>query len=218
MSAHESLLPAPAAPRAPLAERVLRLVITAWVRVSYRFRVHGLPHVPAHGAAVLVCNHVSFIDGLLVGVAARRKVRFVMDHRIFRNRVLHWFFRTVGAIPIAPKSEDHAVREQAFARIAASLASGELLCIFPEGMITHTGRMNPFRPGIERILAATPVPVIPLALRGLWGSFFSRKDGPAMRKRPRRFRARIELRCGAPVPAHQASAAHLQQRVAELLA
>jgi 1-acyl-sn-glycerol-3-phosphate acyltransferase len=197
---------------------MLRLVVGLWVRVSYRFRVHGREHLPRHGAAVLVCNHVSFIDPLLVGIATRRKVRFVMDHRIFRSRVLHWFFRTVGAIPIAPRNEDHAIREQAFDRIAAALGAGELLCIFPEGMITHTGHMNAFRPGIERILAATPVPVIPMALRGLWGSFFSRKDGPAMRKRPRRIRARIELHCGAPVPPRAATAEQLQQQVAALLA
>jgi 1-acyl-sn-glycerol-3-phosphate acyltransferase len=216
MSADASLLPCP--PHPPLAERVLRHVIGLWVRVSYRFRVHGREHLPRHGAAVLVCNHVSFIDGLLVGVATRRKVRFVMDHRIFQSRALHWFFRTVGAIPIAPRSEDHAVRERAFERIAAALRAGELLCIFPEGMITHTGQMNEFRPGIERILAATPVPVIPMALRGLWGSFFSRKDGPAMRKRPRRVRARVELRFGAPVPPELATAPVLQARVGELLA
>lgn len=215
MSACETLVPCPPRPRP--AERLLRLVITAWVRLSYRFRAHGLEHVPTHGPAVLVCNHVSFIDGLLVGVAAGRSVRFVMDHRIFRNRLLHWFFRTVGAIPIAPRSEDHAVRERAFAQIAAALRDGELLCIFPEGMITHTGRMNDFRPGVERILAATPVPVIPMALHGLWGSFFSRRGGPAMRKVPRRFRARIELRCAAPVPPHEANAAHLQRLVTALL-
>lgn len=209
----------PALPsRAPLAERVLRLLIVAWVRLSYRFRVRGLEHLPAHGPAVLVCNHVSFIDALLVGIASRRSVRFVMDHRIFRNRVLHWFFRTVGAIPIAPRREDHVVRERAFEGIAAALEAGELLCIFPEGKITHTGRMNEFRPGIERILAATPVPVIPMALDGLWGSFFSRKDGPAMRKAPRRFRARVELRCGPPVPPRAATADHLQALVAGLLA
>ena len=210
------LLPCPPHPSA--AERVLRLVITLFVRLSYRFRAHGLEHLPPHGAAILVCNHVSFVDPLLVGVATHRKVRFVMDHRIFRNRVLHWFFRTMGAIPIAPRSEDHGVREQAFDRIAAALRAGELLCIFPEGMITHTGAMNPFRPGIERILAATPVPVIPMALRGLWGSFFSRKHGPAMRKAPRRFRARVELRCGHPVPPRAAAAEPLQHLVAGLLA
>jgi 1-acyl-sn-glycerol-3-phosphate acyltransferase len=216
MSTATALVPAP--PHPALAERVLRLVVAAWVRLSYRFRVQGREHLPERGAAVLVCNHVSFIDALLVGVATRRKVRFVMDHRIFRNGVLHWLFRTIGAIPIAPRSEDHAVREQAFARIAAALRDGELLCIFPEGMITHTGEMNEFRPGVERILAATPVPVVPMALRGLWGSFFSRKGGPAMRKAPRRFRARLELRCGAPVPPHLATAPVLQARVGELLA
>lgn len=216
MSAQAALLPCPSPP--PLPERVLRRVIGLWVRVCYRFSVSGREHLPRHGAAVLVCNHVSFIDGLLVGIATRRKVRFVMDHRIFRYAALHWFFRTVGAIPIAPRSEDHGVREQAFERIAAALRAGELLCIFPEGMITHTGELNEFRPGIERILAATRVPVIPLALRGLWGSFFSRKGGPAMRKLPRRVRARIELRCGPPVDPRAATAERLHALVAALLA
>lgn len=200
-----------------LAEYAVALIIRGLVRVAYRFRAQGLEHVPAQGAAVLVCNHISFVDGLLVGVASRRRVRFVMDHQIFRNPCLSWFFRTVGAIPIAPRHEDPLVFERAFERIALALGDGELLCIFPEGKITHTGRMNEFRRGVERILATSPVPVIPMALRGLWGSFFSRKDGPAMRKRPRRFRARVELRCGSPLPAQEATAARLQQRVSELL-
>lgn len=219
MAAHATIFPPrTASALTRLAERTLRLVVCGWVAAAYRFRIHGLEHLPARGPAVLVCNHVSFVDGLLVGVASRRRVRFVMDHRIFRNPALNWFFRTVGAIPIAPQHEDPVVLERAFQRIAHALEDGELLCIFPEGKITHTGRMNEFRRGIERILATTPVPVIPMALHGLWGSFFSRKDGPAMRKRPRRFRARIELTCGAPVPAHQASAARLQGLVGDLLA
>lgn len=210
--------PRAAASLARLVEHVLRLVIRGWVWLAYRFRIRGLEHVPARGGAVLVCNHISFVDGLLVGVASRRRVRFVMDHRIFGNPVLHWFFRTAGAIPIAPRHEDPVVLERAFERIGQALRDGELLCIFPEGKITHTGQMNEFRRGIERILAASPVPVIPMALHGLWGSFFSRKHGPAMRTRPRRFRARVELRCGAPVSPREATAQRLQRCVGELLA
>lgn len=201
-----------------LADRTLRLVISALMRVTYRFATPDIQRLPAEGPAVLVCNHISFVDALLIGGASRRPVRFVMDHRIFRNPVLHWLFRTVGTIPIAPRHEDPEVFDEAFVRIARTLEDGELLCIFPEGKITHTGELNEFRRGVERILEDTPVPVIPMALRGLWGSFFSRKDGPAMRKLPRRFRARVELRCGEVIDPTHASASQLQQRVQRLLA
>lgn len=201
-----------------LADRTLRLLISALVRVMYRFRAPGIEHLPAEGAAVLVCNHISFVDALLIGAASRRPVRFVMDHRIFRNRVLHWFFRTVGTIPIAPRHEDERIFDEAFVRIAQTLQRGELVCIFPEGKITHTGELGEFRRGIERILADNPVPVIPMALHGLWGSFFSRKDGPAMRKPPRRFRARVELRCAEAIEPAEASASQLQRRVQQILA
>ncbi|MCX4245217.1 1-acyl-sn-glycerol-3-phosphate acyltransferase [Paraliomyxa miuraensis] len=209
--------PCPSPRLAQLLEGLCRLLITAWIRVAYRFRAHGLHHLPLHGPAVLVCNHISFIDPLLLGVASRRSIRFVMDHRIFRSPALHWFFRLMGTIPIAPRHEDPVALERALDSIAAALERGELLCIFPEGKITHTGHMNEFRRGIDQIVARTPVPVIPMALRGLWGSFFSRKDGPAMRKRPRRFRARLELRCGEPIAPHEVEANDLRARVSELL-
>lgn len=199
-------------------DRTLRVLIGALVRVMYRFRTRRFDRVPATGAALLVCNHISFVDALLIGAASRRPVRFVMDHRIYRARALHWLFRTVGTIPIAPRHEDPEVFEQAFTQIAERLRAGELVCIFPEGKITYTGELNEFRRGVEHIVATTPVPVIPMALRGLWGSFFSRKHGPAMRTRPRRFRARVELRCGEPVAPGAARAHELQDRVQTLLA
>ena len=102
-------------------------------------------------------------------------------------------------------------------KIAEELRAGEVVCIFPEGKITKTGEMNPFKAGIERILRETPVPVIPMAVDGLWGSFFSRKDGPAFQKLPRRFRARINLRIGKPIPPERASAKLLEDEVRRLL-
>ncbi|MCH9682396.1 MAG: MFS transporter, partial [Deltaproteobacteria bacterium] len=200
-----------------LPDRTVRLVISGIVRVMYRFRAPGIERLPQHGGAVLVCNHISFVDALLIGAASRRPVRFVMDHRIFRTPGLHWLFRTVGAIPIAPRHVDAEIYDRAFERVAETLAAGELLCIFPEGKITHTGQMNEFRRGVERIVATTPVPVIPMALHGLWGSMFSRRYGPAMKTLPRRFRARVQLRCGTPVPPESVCASDLHQRVTELL-
>jgi len=200
-----------------LGTRLVQAIVRVIVRVLYRFRARGLEHIPPQGAAILVCNHISFIDPVIVGAAIRRPVRFVMDHRIYRTPGLHWLFRLVGAIPIAPRHEDPATFDRAFDRIAELLEAGELLCIFPEGKITHTGELNEFRLGIERVLERTPVPVLPMALRGLWGSFFSRKDGAAMRKLPRRFRARVQLHCGPAIPPQHASAARLRTLVLELL-
>jgi 1-acyl-sn-glycerol-3-phosphate acyltransferase len=199
-----------------IPEFLMRFLIWMLVHTMYRVKESGLEKIPDEGAAVLVCNHVSFVDALVVSGACRRPIRFVMDHRIFKIPVLSFIFRTGRAIPIAPHKEDPALMEHAFDEIAKALEAGDLLCIFPEGKLTTTGEMNPFRPGIERIIQRSPVPVIPLALRGLWGSFFSRDGGPAMRRPFRRFWSKVELVAGVPVPAQRVSAAGLQTDVAVL--
>ena len=161
-------------------EYLLRFV--AWIasRLIYRFRVRGDEHIPTQGAAVLVCNHVSFVDAVLLMAASPRPIRFVMDHRIFRIPVLGALFRLARAIPIAPQKEDPAVYQAAFERAAAVLRDGDLLAIFPEGGITRDGQLQPFKGGIMKIAeqaradALGDVPVIPMALTDLWGSFFSR--------------------------------------------
>ena len=163
-----------------------------------------------------MCNHVSFVDALVIAAVCRRPIRFVMDHGIFRLPVLSFVFRTAHAIPIASAKEDPALKERALAEVAKALAEGELVCIFPEGRITATGELGAFRAGVERIVARSPVPVVPMALRGLWGSFFSRKGGPAMRRPFRRLWSRIELVCGAPVPPALATAPALEAAVLDL--
>ena len=198
-------------------EFLLRFIAWLLVKAAYRLRSEGLDNIPAEGAAVLVANHVSFVDAVVIMGAAPRPVRFVMDYRIFRIPVLSYVFRHCGAIPIAAAKEDPALMEKAFAEVSTALNEGELVAIFPEGNITRDGELQPFRPGITRILAANPVPVVPLALSGLWGSFFSRVDGEAMKKPFRRgLFSRITLRAGAPVAATDASPETLQRRVAEL--
>ena len=152
----------------------------------------------------------------MIASACKRPIRFVMYHGFFEAPLLGWFFRDAKAIPIAPAHESVSTMRAAFEQIARELADGELVCIFPEGKITADGEMNPFKPGIEKIVQRSPVPVIPMALRGLWGSFFSRKDGPAMRRPFRRFWSRIELVVGEPVPPERVKAADLAVRVAEL--
>jgi 1-acyl-sn-glycerol-3-phosphate acyltransferase len=176
-----------------------------------------MQHLPEDGPALLVCNHVSYMDPLLLMANLRRPARFVMYYKIFNIPLLRFVFRTAKAIPIAGHKEDPAVLQQAYDAIDAALAAGEVVCIFPEGGLTGDGRIAPFRPGVEKILAYRPVPVVPMALRGLWGSVWSRRDSMLHRARlPRRFRARVELVVDAPLPPQQVTASTLETRVREL--
>ena len=194
-------------------EFLLRFI--CWILISfvYRLRVKGLENIPDKGPVIVVANHVSYVDALVITAACRRPIQFVMDHAIFKTPVLAWVFRQMKAIPIASAKDDPAMMEKAFERVKQALAEGEVVCIFPEGKLTKDGEMNPFRPGIERIVAQTGAPVVPLALRGLWGSFFSRTTNGVAFKRFRGFFNRIELVGGTLVPAGNVTAARLEADV-----
>ena len=206
-------------------EYLLRFL--AWVlsHMVYRFRVQGEEHIPVSGPAVLACNHVSFVDAVLLMAASPRPIYFMMDHRIFQVPVLGWVFRLAKAIPVAPQKEDAAVYEAAFERAAQVLREGDLLAIFPEGSITRDGQLQPFKGGIMKIVERAreeglSPPVVPMALTNLWGSFFSRieKDGAMVRPFRRGMFNRVGLNVGPALPAHQVQPELLQQRVAQLLA
>jgi hypothetical protein len=198
-------------------EFIMRLLVWLLVHLAYRVDKKALDNIPDEGAAVLVCNHVSFVDALVLAGCIRRPIRFVMHYRIFQLPMLRFIFRTANAIPIAGASEDPKMMERAFDTISDSLREGELVCIFPEGKLTESGDMASFKPGVSRILERDAVPVVPLALRGLWGSFFSRAHGPAMsRLFPRGVLSRIELVAGQVIEPHEASLEYLQARVREL--
>ncbi|MGJ8669350.1 MAG: MFS transporter [Oceanococcus sp.] len=197
-------------------EFLVRFVAYILVHTIYRMKKTGLERIPDEGPALLVCNHVSFVDALILGGCVRRPVRFVMYHKIFEVPVLSWFFRTVKAIPIAPAKENEALLARAMDDIQNELDAGQLVCIFPEGGLTADGEIADFRSGIERILQRRAVPVVPMALSGLWGSFFSRARGSAMASLPRRFWSRILLDVADPVPPEQANAASLRAAVASL--
>ncbi|HWK84936.1 MAG TPA: MFS transporter [Caldimonas sp.] len=200
-------------------EYLLRFVAFLTARIVYRFKVKGDKNIPAEGAAILVCNHVSFIDPVLLMAASPRPIRFIMDHEIFKLPVLGAFFRLAKAIPIAPQKVDAHTYEQAFARARQVLDDGDLLCIFPEGGITKTGEMGQFKGGVMKLLESNPVPVVPLALQNLWGSFFSRADGKAMSRPFRRgLFSRVGLVAGDPVAPPDVSPARLREDVAALLA
>jgi 1-acyl-sn-glycerol-3-phosphate acyltransferase len=204
-------------------EFLMRFLVWLFIRLFYRIRLHGIEkHVPDEGPAVLVCNHVTLVDALLLSAAIPRPTRFVMHHRIFHMPVLRWIFRTARAIPIAGSKEDPAILQRAFDLIDAELADGNLVCVFPEGSLTTDGQIAQFRPGVERILARRPVPVVPLALKGMWTSRWSRRDRPqgsgllARLRMPRRLRARVEIVAGPPVDGAIATAPALEAIVREL--
>ena len=201
-------------------EYLLRFLAFVLTRCVYRFRVRGDAHIPTQGAAILVCNHVSFIDAVLLMAASPRPIRFIMDHRIFATPVLGWLFRLGKAIPIAPQREDPAAYEAAFARARAVLDDGELLCIFPEGGITRDGTLGEFKGGVMKILQTHPVPVVPLALHNLWGSYFSRIEGGRAMKRPfrRGFFSAVTLVAGEAVAPAGVTPEALRGRVQGLLA
>jgi 1-acyl-sn-glycerol-3-phosphate acyltransferase len=202
-----------------LPEFLMRFVVWILISLLYRVRVEGLDKIPDEGPCLVAANHVSFIDALIIGGTVRRPVRFVMYYKIFNIPVLSWIFRTARAIPIAGAKEDETLMNRAFDEIDAALKAGEVVGIFPEGGLTPDGSIQPFRPGIEKILARTPVPVAPVALRNLWRSMWSRRWLRLRMQRarlPRRFRARIELVVGDLVPPGEASASTLEQKVGAL--
>jgi 1-acyl-sn-glycerol-3-phosphate acyltransferase len=200
-----------------IPEFLFRFVLWMLARFFYRVRIHGAENFPETGAALLVCNHVSFIDWMMISAACPRPIRFVMHASFMKIPVFGTFFRHSKVIPIAGIQEDPRVLVEAFIKISEELRAGQLVCIFPEGEITKTGEMSYFRRGLERALAKDPVPVIPMALGGMWGSFFSRYHGRAMSKPFRRFWSRVDLQIAPPVPATEATAERLQTVVASLL-
>jgi 1-acyl-sn-glycerol-3-phosphate acyltransferase len=155
-------------------EFLMRFIVWLLIHSVYRLRKVGLERIPDEGPALVVCNHVSYVDALVISAGCRRPIRWVMHHQIFSIPVLSFVFRTAKAVPIAPAHEDATMLDQAYDAIARELADGQLVGIFPEGKLTSDGEMNEFRSGILRILQRTPVPVIPMALSGLWRSLFTR--------------------------------------------
>ncbi|MGQ0502952.1 MAG: MFS transporter [Panacagrimonas sp.] len=200
-----------------LPEFLMRFLVWMLISLLYRVRTRGLEHIPDEGAAIITCNHVSFVDALILGGTVRRPIRFVMYHKIFRIPVLNFIFRTARTIPIAPAKEDAALLEKAYAAIEQALRDGELIGLFPEGSLTPNGEIQTFKPGIQKILATTPVPVIPMAVRGLWGSMWSRRNTYMGRSRlPRRFRARIELVADVPMDGASLTVPALEQRTRQM--
>ncbi|MCB9596146.1 MAG: 1-acyl-sn-glycerol-3-phosphate acyltransferase [Sandaracinaceae bacterium] len=199
-------------------ETVLRVIVRFFVGLLYRLRVRGFEGLPAEGPALLVANHVSYLDAAILGALSPRPIRFVMHRTFYGKWPLSWFFRACGAIPIAGQKEDPELLARALESIDETLARGEIVGFFPEGQLTKDGELCPFRPGVEGILARRPVPVVPVALQGLWGSFFSYAGGPPLEKWPRRFRSKVGVTVGRAIEPAQASAERLRQIISGMLA
>jgi len=199
-----------------LPEFMMRFLAWVVINLLYRIRSTGLENVPIKGPAVVVCNHVSYMDPILLTGSIQRPMRFVMYYRIFQIPLLRFFFEHMRAIPIAGKMENERLMNDAFERVDEELAAGNVVCIFPEGAITRDGEVARFRPGIEKIIARRPVPVVPVALGRLWGSWFSRRSSGGLRKIPGRLFARVPITVGEAVPAQEVTAARLELLVRTL--
>jgi 1-acyl-sn-glycerol-3-phosphate acyltransferase len=198
-------------------EFLMRFLAWLLIHTIHRVSTVDVERIPEEGAAVLVCNHVSYVDAIVILAASPRPIRFVMDHRIFKTPLLGFIFRTGKAIPIAPAQENPWLMEKAFVDVAQALHEGELVCIFPEGKLTRTGELNEFRGGIAKIVARSKVPVIPMALRGLWGSVFSRDPSNVFeRSFARGLRSRLALAVGRPVPPQEVTPEGLYEEVLAL--
>jgi 1-acyl-sn-glycerol-3-phosphate acyltransferase len=199
-----------------LPEFLFRFLCWSITNIMYRLRVVGREHLPLDGPALLVCNHVSFVDWLIIASVSPRPVCFVMHYSYLEIPLTSWIFRDTKVIAIAGSLEDSEIPESAFERIDSELQKGQLVCLFPEGRITTDGGLGEFRPDVERILRETPVPLVPLMIDGLGGSLFSKGDGQAKKRLFRRIWARITMIIGPAVPPEQVSAPRLQPLVAEL--
>jgi 1-acyl-sn-glycerol-3-phosphate acyltransferase len=197
-------------------EFLLRFVAWLLMHFLYRVRTTGTENIPDTGGALIICNHVSFVDALALSAACPRPIRFVMESALFKLPVVNLFARGMKAIPVCSAKEDVQIMEQAFATVARELRDGNLVCIFPEGRLTTDGNMNVFRPGMTRILTETPVPVIPMALSGLWTSMFSRAEKAIWRRLPRKLFSKITVSAGMPVAPELAAPDAMRETVLAL--
>lgn len=198
-------------------EFLLRFLAWILIHTVHKVKKIDTHNIPEEGPAVLVCNHVSYVDAIAILASSPRPIRFIMDARIFAVPVLSWLFRSIRAIPILPAKDNPEVMQKALDAAAEALENGELVCIFPEGRLTTTGDMSEFKGGIKKIIDRTPVPVIPMALRGLWGSMLTKQKGNTFSRGFKRgIRSKLTLAVGESVIPENATPEYLQTLVAEL--
>lgn len=195
-------------------ERLFRYLIHKLTRAVYSPNYIGFENIPEEGPAILISNHVSYVDGPIVDAGCKRKVRYLIDQDIFNLPGVKYLMTLNGSIPIAYNRKSV---EAAFDKISEGLQAGDLICIFPEGFLTFTGSLGRFRPGIEWITKRDQVPVVPIAISGLWGSIFSRKYMKSpLRWWPRRWGRKVTVICGPAIPPEEVTVNYLQEVVLKL--
>lgn len=197
-----------------LLARIYRAIVHFLVCAVYKPEYTGFENIPATGAAILISNHVSYMDGPLIDAGCKRKVRYVIDESIYNLPGIHHLMDLADAIPITSNRKSV---EAAFEEISRGLKNGDLICIFPEGYLTFTGSLGRFRQGVECIIRRDPVPVVPISISGLWGSVFSRKYRRSWKRLiPRNPFCPVVIKCGCCISPEHANVNHLQEVVLKL--
>jgi acyl-[acyl-carrier-protein]-phospholipid O-acyltransferase/long-chain-fatty-acid--[acyl-carrier-protein] ligase len=195
-----------------LADLLVAGTMRGVTRGLFRLSVHGREHIPAKGPALLVSNHLTLLDGFLIGSCVGPVVRFLAWKPYYDNPLLNWGYRLAKAIPIAPVP---TVAALAIRSARAALQNGEILCIFAEGSISRTGDLLPFQRGLEAMVRGLDVPIVPVRLHGLWDSVFSYRGGKFFWKMPRAMRHPVRIVFGASLPP-TTRASQVRQSVAAL--
>jgi acyl-[acyl-carrier-protein]-phospholipid O-acyltransferase/long-chain-fatty-acid--[acyl-carrier-protein] ligase len=198
-----------------LPEALLRFALWVLTRTVYQLRVDGRDNIPGKGGALFVCNHLSFVDAMLLHASTDREVRFIMYKGIYERPWIRPFARIMRAIPISSEQRPRELL-QALQTASDAIRNGEIVCIFAEGQITRTGQMLPFRRGFERIMKDVDAPIIPVALDGVWGSIFSFEKGRFLWKLPRRIPYPATVSFGAALP-HTATPIQVRHEVQDLM-
>jgi len=196
-----------------LPDFLVRLVLWLLTNTIYRIRVSGDENLPS-GGGLLVVNHVSWVDALLVGASCARRISFLMYRPLYERRPFHWFFKRMGVIPVSARDSPER-KEASLALAREQIASGRLVCIFAEGSITRTGYLLRFRRGLERIAGGGSAPIVPVLLGGVWGSLFSYRDGRLLFRWPRQFLEPVRVHFGHPMPP-TTKAHEVRQRIQEM--
>lgn len=192
---------------------MMHLIAALMVLPFYKVTVRGIENLPKKGGALLVSNHVSFVDWLFIGKAIKRPIRFVVNEQWYNKWWVKPVLKAVGAIPVRGTGGPKVVM-RALKAAGKYLDDGEIVCIFAEGQVTRTGGLQPFKRGVERIAKGHSCPVIPIHLDGVWGSVFSAERGRLFTKLPRRWRYPVTVMIGQPLPANL-SAPEIRRHVLE---
>lgn len=181
-----------------LPDFFVRFVLWLLTHTFYRIRIIGEENIPLRGPALLVSNHVSFVDALLIGASVPRFIRFMLHRDYYDNRWLSWLFRLMKAVPVAATNRREIV--ESIRRPRKELEDGHVVCVFAEGAISRTGHLLPFKRGFEKVVEGTDIPIIPVHLDQVWGSIFSFKGGRFFWKWPKLIPYHVTVSFGAQLP------------------